>query len=49
MYRGQYDGNEDRRLAVLKECSMIGAPFVDVELKAAKSFFSGTVLSEYTI
>lgn len=38
---GQFRGSEARRLAALKYAASLGAPFVDVELKAAALFFGG--------
>lgn len=35
---GQYSGGEDARLAVLGLACDLGAPYVDVELKAAAAF-----------
>lgn len=39
--RGQYDADEAQRLAILKFAAILGADFVDVELKAAPFFFAG--------
>ena len=39
--RGNYDGPEAERLAVLKVAALMGAPYVDVEFKAASFFFAG--------
>ena len=36
--RGQYGGSEEERLAVLGLAQDLGAPYVDVELKAAPAF-----------
>lgn len=41
-FRGFYEGDEEKRLTVLKQATELGAPFVDVELKAADAFFKGT-------
>lgn len=38
MCRGQYSGSEEERLAVLGLAQDMGAPYVDVELKAAPAF-----------
>lgn len=38
---GNYDGPEHMRLAVLQYAAMKGAPYIDVELKAAPVFFAG--------
>lgn len=38
---GKYAGPEPVRLAALKYAAMLGAPFVDVEYKAADLFFAG--------
>lgn len=37
---GNYDGPEAERLAVLKVAALMGAPYVDVEFKAASFFFA---------
>lgn len=37
---GKYDGPEPERLAVLKLAALSGAPYVDVEFKAAPYFFA---------
>lgn len=39
--RGNYDGPEPERLAALKLAALKGAPYVDVEYKAAPLFFAG--------
>jgi hypothetical protein len=39
--RGNYDGPEPQRLAVLKYAAHLGASHVDVELKVATYFFAG--------
>ncbi len=39
--RGKYEGPEPERLAVLKLAALSGAPYVDVEFKAAPYFFAG--------
>jgi 3-dehydroquinate dehydratase len=39
--RGDYSGDEAQRLAILKYAAVLGAAFVDVELKAAPFFFAG--------
>ncbi len=39
--RGDYSGDEAQRLAILKYAAVLGADFVDVELKAAPFFFAG--------
>lgn len=39
--RGDYSGDEAQRLAILKYAAVLGANFVDVELKAAPFFFAG--------
>lgn len=36
-----YEGPEPERLATLKLAALSGAPFVDVEFKAASLFFAG--------
>jgi hypothetical protein len=38
---GNYVGPEPERLATLKLAAIKGAPFVDVEFKAAALFFAG--------
>jgi hypothetical protein len=38
---GNYDGPEPQRLATLKLAAIKGAPYVDVEWKAAALFFAG--------
>ncbi|KAF8061413.1 bifunctional 3-dehydroquinate dehydratase/shikimate dehydrogenase [Scenedesmus sp. PABB004] len=38
---GNYDGPEPERLATLKLAALRGAPYVDVEFKAAALFFAG--------
>eukprot|EP00775_Hariotina_reticulata_P012029 gene12029-12174_t len=38
---GNYDGSEPQRLATLKLAALRGAPYVDVEYKAAALFFAG--------
>ncbi len=50
-YRGQYGGGEDERLAVLGLAMDLGAPYVDVELKAAPAFSAsrGANLPQCTI
>lgn len=40
VYRGNYGGPEAPRLATLKYAAMKGAPYVDVEYKAANLFFA---------
>lgn len=42
--RGQYEADEAQRLAILKFAAILGADFVDVELKAAPFFFAGEQL-----
>lgn len=37
---GQYTGSEPLRLAALKFAALLGAPYIDVELKAAPFFFA---------
>ncbi|GAX76080.1 hypothetical protein CEUSTIGMA_g3523.t1 [Chlamydomonas eustigma] len=37
---GNYNGEEATRLATLKYAAMLGAPFIDVEFKAADTFFA---------
>lgn len=39
---GNYDGPEPQRLATLKLAAIKGAPYVDVEFKAAALFFAGS-------
>lgn len=39
--RGNYEGPEPQRLATLKYAALSGAPYVDVEYKAAHLFFAG--------
>jgi len=38
---GNYAGPEPERLATLKYAALLGAPYVDVEYKAAHLFFAG--------
>lgn len=38
---GNYEGPEPQRLATLKLAALSGAPYVDVEFKAAHVFFAG--------
>ncbi len=38
---GQYSGDEAVRLAILKYAAVLGAEYIDVELKAAPYFFLG--------
>ncbi len=38
---GQYAGDEATRLATLKYAAVLGADYIDVELKAAPFFFAG--------
>lgn len=38
--RGQFNGLEPLRLAVLKYAAVLGAPYVDVEYLAANFFFA---------
>lgn len=38
---GNYDGSEPERLACLKLAAIKGAPYIDVEFKAAAIFFAG--------
>lgn len=38
---GNYSGPEPERLATLKFAALLGAPYVDVEFKAAHLFFAG--------
>jgi hypothetical protein len=40
-HRGNYEGPEPQRLATLKLAALKGAPYVDVEFKAAALFFAG--------
>ncbi|KAI8473685.1 MAG: type I 3-dehydroquinase-domain-containing protein [Monoraphidium minutum] len=40
---GHYSGPEPERLATLKFAAMMGAPYVDVEFKAAHLFFADTL------
>mmetsp|Transcript_20931 Transcript_20931/g.45776 ORF Transcript_20931/g.45776 Transcript_20931/m.45776 type:complete len:609 (+) Transcript_20931:186-2012(+) len=39
---GNYEGPEPERIATLKYASILGAPFVDVEYKAASLFFASS-------
>lgn len=39
--RGLYEGPEPDRLAALKYAAILGADYVDIELRAAKIFFAG--------
>lgn len=39
-HRGTYEGDEAPRLATLKYAALLGAPFIDVEYKAAATFFA---------
>jgi hypothetical protein len=42
--RGNYEGDEAPRLATLKYAALLGAPFIDVEYKAAATFFASASL-----
>jgi hypothetical protein len=44
-HRGNYAGPEPERLALLKLAALSGAPYVDVEFKAAPLFFAGVCVS----
>ncbi len=49
MRRGQYDGPEPLRLAVLKYAAVLGAPYVDVEYLAANFFFASEYMQKLNV
>ena len=45
-YRGQFNGSDVLRLAVLKYAAVLGAPYIDVEYLAAEFFFASAALTQ---
>ena len=47
--RGQYDGEEEDRISILKQAATLGASHIDVELLAAPEFLgSSPTLAQIT-